>query len=265
MHRHEFLQGLHSVLKPHTYLEIGINDGRSLALSRAASVGVDPAPKIRVPLHCDLQLVTRTSDDFFAQKQPLGHLMSGRNPLRNARRGRPLFGAYTGANQVDLAFIDGMHIFEYALRDFINAERHSGWSSVLVFDDMLPRNNAEAVRDRVDQRGPWTGDVYKVIPVLAQHRPDLIAVQIDTQPTGLLMVIGADPASTVLKDRYDAIMEEWITPDPQKVPEALLERIQAVDPSSLLGAGFWSALSRRRGRRSTLNAVRRELTSLRGF
>lgn len=158
MHRHEFLQQLHAVLKPRTYLEIGTNDGRSLALSRVPSIAVDPAPKVRTRLHCDLQLVKATSDAFFATRQPMGHLMSGRNPLRNARRGRPLLGAYTGTNQVDLAFIDGMHLFEYVLRDFTNTERFSGWSSVIVLDDMLPRNPAEAVRDRVapPARGPGT-------------------------------------------------------------------------------------------------------------
>ena len=31
---------------------------------------------------------------------------------------------------VDLAFIDGMHLFEYALRDVFHTERHTRWTSV---------------------------------------------------------------------------------------------------------------------------------------
>ncbi|WP_406154425.1 class I SAM-dependent methyltransferase [Streptomyces sp. NBC_01023] len=265
MHRHEFLQRLHAVLKPRTYLEIGTNDGRSLALSRVPSIAVDPAPKIRTQLHCDLQLITATSDTFFAGRQPMGHLMSCRNPLRNMRKGRPLLGAYTGANQVDLAFIDGMHLFEYALRDFINTERFTGWSSVVVLDDMLPRNNAEALRDRAVPSGPWTGDVYKFIPVVARHRPDLITVQVDTQPTGVFLVFGMDRSNTALKDGYDGIIQEWLTPDPQKVPEALLERVEAVEPEALLGSRIWPTLARRRGRTAGLRTVRRELAALRGY
>ena len=80
--------------------------------------------------------------------RPLGHLKSARNPVKNLHRGRPLFAHHRGGTTLDLAFIDGMHLFEYALRDFINVERFADWSSVIVFDDMLPRNVDEAARDR---------------------------------------------------------------------------------------------------------------------
>ena len=104
MNRYEFLGGVHHVLKPRTYLEIGINDGRSLALSRARSVAVDPAFKVTAELRCDLQMVKTTSDEFFARRDPLAFLPHGK---------------------VDFAFIDGMHLFEYALRDFIHTERYA--------------------------------------------------------------------------------------------------------------------------------------------
>ena len=83
-----------------------------------------------------------------------------------------------------------MHLFEYALRDFINVERFADWSSVIVFDDMLPRNVDEAARDRHTKM--WTGDVYKVVPVLQKYRPDLTVIQVDTQPTGMAVVFDAD-------------------------------------------------------------------------
>ena len=182
MNRYEFLKGLHRVYRPRTYLEIGVNDGRSLALSRTRTIAVDPAFKVTAPLHCELELVKATSDDFFARPRP----------MRSLRRG-----------VVDLAFIDGMHLFEYALRDLFHTERHTRWTSVMVLDDMLPRSVDEAARDR--HTDAWTGDVFKVAATLAEYRPDLLCVAVDTAPTGQLLIFGADSRSTVLPDAYDRI------------------------------------------------------------
>ena len=75
MHRHEFLRKLHEAYQPRTYFEIGINDGRSLTLSRVPTIAVDPAFKVVKELRCDLHMVKATSDDFFAGKPlaPRGH------------------------------------------------------------------------------------------------------------------------------------------------------------------------------------------------
>lgn len=251
MDRHSFLRHLHSVYKPRNYLEIGVNDGRSLTLSRVPSVAVDPAFRVVTELSCDVHLVRATSDDFFARKDPLLHLRNGRNPFRALARKDPmnLFGSDP---KLELAFIDGMHLFEYALRDFMNVEKHSRWSSVIVLDDMLPRNIDEAARDR--HTDAWTGDVYKVATVLRRHRPDLVVVEVDTQPTGVVLVFGADPLSTVLKRSYDAIIEEYVVPDPQDVPEEVLVRKNAVQPEALLGADFWPDLVRARNLRRPRSA-----------
>lgn len=262
MKRHDFLRELHALTKPGNYLEIGVNDGRSLALSRVPTIGVDPAFKITVPIRCDVQLVKATSDDFFAREDPIHHLRSGRNPLRNMRRGRPLFGHWWGSTTLDLAFIDGLHVFEFALRDFMNVERFSRWSTVIVFDDMLPRNVDEAARDR--HTGDWAGDVYKVIPVLRKYRPDLIVIPVDTTPTGVLVVLGADPTNTVLRERYDEIITTWATPDPQAVPTEILERHGAADPERLLASDIWRRLSKRRtsGTASDVDAIRQAVARL---
>jgi hypothetical protein len=243
--RHEFLRELHNASANRNYLEIGVNDGRSLKLSRVPSIAVDPAFKVVTEIRCDVHLVKATSDDFFARENPLAHLRGGRHPVRNLRRGRKPFG-YWRRTTLDLAFIDGMHLFEYALRDFINIEKHADWSSVIVFDDMLPRSIDEAARDR--HTTAWTGDVYKVIEILGRYRPDLVTVLVDTQPTGQLVVFGADHSNTVLNDKYDEIIDEFKVPDPQKVPEAVLERVKAVKPETLVGADFWRPLVRARNR-----------------
>jgi hypothetical protein len=99
---------------------------------------------------------------------------------------------------------------------------------VIVFDDILPRNVDEAARDR--HTTAWTGDVYKIVPVLQRHRPDLTVIQVDTQPTGMAVVFGADAANTVLSDEYADITAEWAVPDPRR---SLSGSLNGCMPSSL--------------------------------
>ena len=236
---HAFLAGVHARLEPRTYLEIGVNTGRSLALTHVPSVAVDPAFKITVEIRGDVHLVRETSDDFFARPDPLAHLR-GRTP--------------DASPTADLAFIDGMHLFEFALRDFMNVERYTSPTSVVVLDDMLPRSVTEAARDRVTSQ--WTGDVYKMVDVLRQHRPDLLVVPVDTKPTGVVVVFGADSSSTVLRDRYDDILAAAVVPDPQAVPASVLERSDAVAPEALLASGVWAALEAARDQALSAARVR---------
>ncbi len=254
MSRHEFLAGLHAALQPRTYLEIGVNDGRSLALARATSIGVDPAFRVTVPLHCDLQLVKATSDDFFARVDPLAHL------------GTVTSRGDSTAPALDLAFIDGMHLFEFALRDFMNTERHAAWWTVIVLDDMLPRNDVEASRNRRSKA--WTGDVYKLQAVLAELRPDLVVVPVDTSPTGVLVVLGADSSSSVLGDHYAELVARWATPDPQVVPPSILNRHRACDPASLVASPLWGELARARtteaSRSDGMELIRAQVSGLIG-
>jgi hypothetical protein len=223
MRRHDVLERLHSILQPRGYLEIGVDDGRSLALSRSPSVAIDPVNRMKVPITCDLRFVQATSDDFFADPSALDHL-----PGR----------------AVDLAFIDGMHLFEYVLRDFINVERVSHPGTVIVLDDMLPRNRTEALRNRRSKA--WTGDVYKLLLVLREYRPDLVLTPLDTAPTGVALVLGADRGNRVLSNAYDRIIDTWVTEDPQDVPQELLDRTTAWDPEEVLAAPFWDEVVRLR-------------------
>ena len=244
MRRHDFLHELHRRLRPRNYLEIGINDGKSLALSRSPTIGVDPEFWVTKPIQCEVQLVKATSDAFFARADPIRFLRSGRNPWRNLRRNRPLFDHWRGGTTLDLAFIDGMHLFEFALRDFINVERFSRPTTVIAMDDMLPRRHVEALRG--GNPDGWTGDVFKVSLVLRELRPDLTLIPVDTEPTGVMLVFGADRTSTVLGQRYDDLVERWVTPDPQEVPDHILARRDAYDPAAILAADWWPAIARAR-------------------
>ena len=232
----EFLERLHAVLEPPSYLEIGVRHGDSLALARCPAVGVDPSYNLRVELGPNVSLFGETSDEYFRRPNTLA--------------------------PVGLAFVDGMHLVEYALSDFVGVERRAHWTSVVVFDDMLPRDEREAARNR--RTRAWTGDVYKLSAILAEWRPDLVQIAIDTEPTGLLLVLGLDPDSVRLSYYYDRIVSRAVVPDPQHVPKDVLQRRGAVDPETVLGASFWSLLRDRdvprdEGLPALREAVRREL------
>lgn len=218
----EVLKALHERLSPTTYLEIGVGDGASLALARCRVVGIDPDFCLTHPVDADVALVRTSADDFFARRD-----------LSDITRGLP----------VDLAFINGLHLVEFALRDVINAERHSGRRSVIVLNHSLPRHADQAARAR--QGRDWTGDVFRLTAVLRRYRPDLLVLPLDTEPTGMLLVAALDPASTVLVDAYDAILAEYRQPDPQLVPPEVLDRTDAVPAERLLASDLLDALADR--------------------
>jgi hypothetical protein len=228
--RHEFLKTLHSLLKPRTYVETGVQLGQSLTLSRVPSIGIDPAFSIVKELLADVHLARTTSDEFFARKAPIAHL---RKPV------------------VDLAFIDGMHLAEYALRDYLAVERFTTPASVIVFDDMLPRSIDEAARYR--HTTAWTGDVYKAAQALRDLRPDVIVLDVDTQPTGVVVVLAPDSSRDGVLPGYDDWLDVAIAPDPQDVPVQVLRRTQAIEPRRLLASAGWSELVRLRRRRRAID------------
>src|SRR3954469_588144 len=153
MSSREFLDRVHGLLLPRTYLEIGVFHGKSLAraLPGTGIVGIDPAFEIRCRIDRNAQLFRCTSDDFF-RNYDLTHILHGQ--------------------PVDLAFIDGLHLFENAYRDFVNTERHSHSGTVVLIDDCLPPTRAAADRQRGNS-GTWCGDVWKLILALRHYRPDL--------------------------------------------------------------------------------------------
>ncbi|QDP96886.1 class I SAM-dependent methyltransferase [Microlunatus elymi] len=215
-----FLAQTHERLKPQAYLEIGVATGNTLALSKCRSVAIDPTYHITAQLDGDIALFRTSSDEYFSRPDPL---------------------APTGGRPFEFAFIDGLHIFEYALRDFINAERCSSAKGMIIFDDMLPRNVDEAARDR--HTSAWTGDVYQIIDVFAKYRPDLAVIPIGTTPTGMLLITGLDPDSTVLADNYAQILLEFRHSDPQPVPERIIDRLTVPAPEKVLQSSIFELLA----------------------
>jgi len=190
--RPELLAAIHNWLRPQTYVEIGVAEGHSLLLATPGTlaIGVDPEPAITRPLPPSTTVYAEKSDDFFANRD-----------VRGLLAGLP----------IALAFIDGMHLFEYALRDFMNIERHCTPRSTILLDDCLPADRRSAGRDR--KTNFWTGDVWRVVPALKKYRPDLRIQTVAAAPTGLCIVRGLDPASRVIPENYDAIVKEYLALD----------------------------------------------------
>jgi len=184
------LDRIHQHLVPRTYVEVGVSEGRSLtlALPGTVCVGIDPVPKIQFPVPARSRIFAMASDDFFESvdvPDALGHL-----PL-------------------DLAFIDGMHRFEFALRDFMHLERFASARTTVLVHDCIPPDEPSASRDRTPPH--WTGDVWKTMACRRELRPDLDVAVADVGPTGLGIIGGLDPTSTVLHDRYDEICERYLS------------------------------------------------------
>lgn len=212
----DFLVRVHDTLQPRFYVEIGVEYGISLRLASCPALGIDPAPALTEPLAADHQVALMTSDDFFA----FADVKSMLGP-------------------VDLAYIDGMHQIEYVLKDFMNIERHGHPGSVVIIDDIYPVHPLQAERQRASRF--WTGDIWKIIPILRGFRPDLLLLPIDTEPTGSLVVIGLDPTNDALWDSFDIICEMAIS-QMTDVHDDILTRSQSFDPRDPLLQRVFSSL-----------------------
>jgi len=185
----EVISRFHAHLEPKTYVEIGIKTGKTLANAKppTIAIGIDPKPIINVEFEAETKIYPVPSDDFFDNynlAEEIGH------------------------PTVDFAFLDGLHLFEQTLKDFMNVEKFSTPSTVVVAHDCLPLNMFTAARER--QSRFWSGDSWKIIPCLKQYRPDLNLSVISAPPTGLGMITNLDSSSTVLHDNWQAILDEYV-------------------------------------------------------
>lgn len=186
----DVLRRLHEVVRPRSYLEVGVETGATLAFAHAAAlaIGIDPdASKLRRELLPPNARVFHETSDAFFQRQSREEAL--------------------GERRLDLAFIDGMHLFEYALRDFMHVEAWSEPNGVVVLHDCLPISALSASRER--RTNFWVGDVWKVVSILREYRPELRVKIVATAPSGLVIVRGLEPGSRVLWDQLDAIVERY--------------------------------------------------------
>lgn len=182
----DVLAQIHEILEPKNYIEIGVSKGASMARARPPTkcIGIDPAPNIRERFSAETQIFTMKSDRFF-QTMNLDSILEG--------------------HEIQLGFIDGLHLFESALSDFINLERYCAPAATLLIHDCFPLDETTAARERTTSF--WTGDVWRIIPLLHTYRPDLKITLIRCAPSGLAVVRNLDPENIVLSDSKPHIIE----------------------------------------------------------
>ena len=200
------LSWIHRILEPHNYVEIGVHKGVSLvqALRTTPCIGIDPEPSIEYELPTDTRIFKLTSDEFFA-RHDLTELLGG---------------------PVELAFIDGLHLFEQVLRDFVNLEQHAAANTVFLLHDCLPLDEVTASRERTTDF--YCGDVWKAVLALRRRRPDLRMVTVRTAPSGLCLVQRLDRGNHALRKElteieacYRALDFDYYLAHRQEMPEEI--------------------------------------------
>jgi SAM-dependent methyltransferase len=155
-----------------TYLEIGVFLGKVFFFVPASKkIAVDP--QFRFGLYRKFKRIFRnvnnlwakfyekTSDDFFLQDAP------------------KIF----KESKIDICLIDGMHEYEYALRDIENALRFLQKGGVIIVHDCNPPTKEANISyvewEKKNFTGYWNGDVWRAIIHLRSLRDDVNVFVLD--------------------------------------------------------------------------------------
>lgn len=212
MDRLYVIQTLMKHRKLKNYLEIGVFNGHVFfRIQSSFKVGVDPEPNYSVyrklgksvfnPYNLFNQHFQKTSDAFFTEN------------AASLYKNRP----------VEIALIDGMHEYAYALRDIENTLSHLSDDGIIIVHDCNPQLQEQACsfeeyRER-DFTGIWNGDVWKAILHLRSHRDDINVFVLDCdhglgiiqkgKPTGKLNLAGKKIDAFTFEDLHTN-REEWL-------------------------------------------------------
>lgn len=165
----ELINKLAALYNAKTYLEIGVADGATFhSVNIEHKTAVDPKFAFDVEKYSNQPgrfYYNLKSDDFFREVE--------REISESSRDGDFTW---------DIIYIDGLHTYEQAMRDFVNSLRYTRERTILIFDDTVPSNPWAAIpnlaicayfRDLagvVD--GSWQGDVFKCVFELRDFWPD---------------------------------------------------------------------------------------------
>jgi len=164
--RKEVIQRVIDDLGGQRYLEIGVDEGDCFcAISVPQKIGVDPAPAaplvVAEQTKPGVHYFALTSDQFFEKVAP--EVLAG---------------------GVDVVFIDGLHTYQQAYQDCMNALEYLSQGGVILLHDCLPTSEEEArvahsyedakeINSGSNWNGNWVGDVWKAIVRLRAHHQDL--------------------------------------------------------------------------------------------
>ncbi len=171
------------------YLEIGVSNGHIFFRVKSNfKLAIDPCFQFRMPRIITKTLINPwniynkyfrvTSDDFF-----LNHAES-----------------VIAGRRIHLAFVDGMHEYEYALNDIENCLRYLDDGGVILVHDCNPltRSAARSYKEfAVDNKENelWNGDVWRAILQL-RCRKDLNVFVLDCDH-GLGVITKGKPENTL--------------------------------------------------------------------
>ena len=172
MDRVKLIQSLMKQKGLKNYLELGVFNGHVFFRVKSTfKIAVDPEFKFDAlrkigktiinPYNLFNKYYSKTSDDFFEQDAP------------------GLF----AKNKIDIALVDGMHEYAYALRDVENILNYLNDDGVIIMHDCNPANK-EAARTYEEWKekgmtGQWNGDVWKAIVHLRSTRKDIDVFVLD--------------------------------------------------------------------------------------
>ncbi len=180
------LTKLHETVRPRVYLEIGIEQGRTLQLAKHSGIviGVDPKPLLHGEPPAHFKIFPQTSDDFFADSATRELLT---------------------ADPIDMSFIDGLHDFAQVIKDFFNVEAYCRPEGVVILHDVIPLNAATSTKER--QTMFWSGDVWKALPALRSLCPGLEIQVLAAHPTGIAIITKLQPGREVDPGSVDRVVE----------------------------------------------------------
>ena len=190
----DFLAFVQTAMNSSRYLEIGVRSGASLAAMKGRAVGIDPNYRNSLDAgarESGAYLYKMTSDSYFQRHNPHEDLNG----------------------PIQVAFVDGMHHFEYVVRDVLNVQRHAAAESLILLHDCIPWSFSMTKRLEMDflgqyagVRGNWTGDVWKAIPVLQELLPFMQVNMVDCAPTGIVILSIIKPDYKVIPHRVEHLI-----------------------------------------------------------
>lgn len=187
MDRISIINELMSKKKLTNYLEIGVFNGRVFFRVKSTfKIAVDPsfafdalrkAGKFFInPYNLFNRYIEKKSDDFFAEDAP------------------ELF----ANKKCNLSLIDGMHEYQFALRDAENVLKYLSEDGVIIMHDCNPITKEEACTFEEWKakgfKGQWNGDVWKTIMHLRTFRDDINVFVLDCDQ-GLGIITKQKPES----------------------------------------------------------------------